>query len=505
MTHVGFELLFTHRPTMEAKPALSIQRSGARQIGNFGASAALSSSFPDLPTPLEETRPKFSDSQHISLERELMQRPPAVSPLSSNSGVVGHIFSSSSGFSTDLHFSSLQQQEKHPRQSPFISQSTSSGKSVILPNSVDSRVLQSTASSHFNKENNDSWCTDTLPDFLDFPMSTTILNSQLDGSNSGGIAIPSEDLSKPNDWQDWADQLITDDDVLTTDWNGLLADASVADPEPKASYQISQQSTSISTQQPHIYQQLPGTPGEICTSGGQSSSANAAPAKQRMRWTPELHEAFVEAVNKLGGSERATPKGVLKLMKVEGLTIYHVKSHLQKYRTARYKPETTEESSEKKPASIEELSSLDLKTGIEITEALRLQMEVQKRLHEQLEIQRNLQLRIEEQGRYLQMMFEKQCKSGTDLLKGASSTSENPFQELTDAVQNSSAKDNLVVEADKKETEGELANLAKTSGETSQLAGEKQKAVEPGVLEIPEASVGGTSDSPPTKRAKVDV
>ncbi|KAK6164401.1 hypothetical protein DH2020_001265 [Rehmannia glutinosa] len=559
---------------MEAKPALSIQRSGAGQISNFGASAALSSSFPVLPTPLQETCPKFSDSQHVALNREFMQRPPAVvSPLSSNSGVVGHIFSSSSGFSTDLHFSSVQLQEKHPRQSPFISQSTSSGKSAVLPNSVDSRVLQSTASSQFNKENNDSWCTDTLPDFLDFPMSTTILNGQLDGSNSGGIAIPSEDLSKPNDWQDWADQLITDNDALATDWNGLLADASVADPEPKASYQISQQSTSVSTQQPHISQQLsvPGTPGEICTNGGQSSSANAAPGKQRMRWTPELHEAFVEAVNKLGGSERATPKGVLKLMKVEGLTIYHVKSHLQKYRTARYKPETTEgatrfnlfainsmlfmfldhfsssfpvqtvksmmvcscvtssasfnvrvkllsfpllqvieffffsfvvfsvmESSEKKPASIDELSSLDLKTGIEITEALRLQMEVQKRLHEQLEIQRNLQLRIEEQGRYLQMMFEKQCKSGVDLLKGSSSASENPSKESTDdKVQNSSAKDNLVLDADKKETKGETA---KTSGETSLLAAEKQKAV----LENSEASVGGTSDLPPTKRAKVD-
>jgi SHAQKYF class myb-like DNA-binding protein len=105
-----------------------------------------------------------------------------------------------------------------------------------------------------------------------------------------------------------------------------------------------------------------------------------------MRWSPELHEAFVEAVNQLGGSDKATPKGVLNLMNVEGLTIYHVKSHLQKYRTARYKPESPEETSEKKTSSIEEMKSLDLKTSKGITEALRLQMELQKRLHGQLEV-----------------------------------------------------------------------------------------------------------------------
>ncbi|XP_062215737.1 myb-related protein 2-like [Phragmites australis] len=143
-------------------------------------------------------------------------------------------------------------------------------------------------------------------------------------------------------------------------------------------------------------------------------------AKPRLKWTPELHERFVEAVNQLGGPDKATPKTIMRLMGVPGLTLYHLKSHLQKYRLSKNVHAQANGGSAKNVvsctmamgkqpegngSSVSHLTQTN--KSVHIGEALQMQIEVQRRLHEQLEVQRHLQLRIEAQGKYLQSVLEK--------------------------------------------------------------------------------------------------
>ncbi|RAL42769.1 hypothetical protein DM860_009276 [Cuscuta australis] len=259
----------------------------------------------------------------------------------------------------------------------------------------------------------DDWSRDGNHGFVnEYSTSVLVQNGQVE--TLAGVMMSSDNYAaKKADWQEWADELMDDDD----NWKDLLLlDVDVPDPDPKLLLPLPDLPLIIPQPQTQ-HQPTPTLAEQSCAVASPSSTvAAAALPKPRMRWTPELHEVFVEAVNKLGGSERATPKAVLKLMNVEGLTIYHVKSHLQKYRTAKYKPEPSEGMLEGKPSGIVDAAYIEMKTSMGITEALRMQMEVQKQLHEQLEIQRKLQLRIEEQGRYLQMMFEKTRKEGKEEL-----------------------------------------------------------------------------------------
>ncbi|KAE9458454.1 hypothetical protein C3L33_09623, partial [Rhododendron williamsianum] len=92
----------------------------------------------------------------------------------------------------------------------------------------------------------------------------------------------------------------------------------------------------------------------MCVQGDSGLVLTTDP-KPRLRWTVELHERFVDAVTQLGGPDKATPKTIMRVMGVKGLTLYHLKSHLQ--------------------------------------------------------VQRHLQLRIEAQGKYMQTILEKACQT----------------------------------------------------------------------------------------------
>ncbi|XP_039016138.1 myb-related protein 1-like isoform X2 [Hibiscus syriacus] len=138
--------------------------------------------------------------------------------------------------------------------------------------------------------------------------------------------------------------------------------------------------------------------------------------KPRLRWTTDLHDRFVDAVTQLGGPNKATPKAIMRTMNVKGLTLFHLKSRLQKYRlgmSASYLLESpgTNNYTINLPTS-------DMNEGYEVREALRAQMEVQSKLHLQVEAEKHLQIRQDAERKYMAML-EKACKMLADHFIGS--------------------------------------------------------------------------------------
>ncbi|KAH1032371.1 hypothetical protein J1N35_044545 [Gossypium stocksii] len=144
----------------------------------------------------------------------------------------------------------------------------------------------------------------------------------------------------------------------------------------------------------------------MCVQGDSGLVLTTDP-KPRLRWTVELHERFVDAVTQLGGPDKATPKTIMRVMGVKGLTLYHLKSHLQKFRLGKQPHKEINDHSVKDDLQRSAASS----SGMMARSMNEMQMEVQRRLHEQLEVQRHLQLRIEAQGKYMQSILEKACQT----------------------------------------------------------------------------------------------
>ncbi|XP_074563601.1 myb family transcription factor IPN2-like [Curcuma longa] len=154
-------------------------------------------------------------------------------------------------------------------------------------------------------------------------------------------------------------------------------------------------------------------PPSVCVQGDSGLVLTTDP-KPRLRWTVELHDRFVDAVTQLGGPDKATPKTIMRVMGVKGLTLYHLKSHLQKFRLGKqpHKDPNDHNSFRNSTVDLHRNAASSSMMGRNMNENMHMmQMEVQRRLHEQLEVQKLLQMRIEAHGKYMQSILDRACKA----------------------------------------------------------------------------------------------
>ncbi|KAK4748047.1 hypothetical protein SAY87_014633 [Trapa incisa] len=120
----------------------------------------------------------------------------------------------------------------------------------------------------------------------------------------------------------------------------------------------------------------------------------------------------------------------MRTMNVKGLTLFHLKSHLQKYRLGKQSGKDMVDSPKdgmtgsyllENPGSGNSspgVPSSDTNEGYEVKEALRAQMEMQSKLHLRVEVEKHLQMRMDAERSYMTML-EKACKMLAEQFIGA--------------------------------------------------------------------------------------
>ncbi|KAF8749332.1 hypothetical protein HU200_012661 [Digitaria exilis] len=120
-------------------------------------------------------------------------------------------------------------------------------------------------------------------------------------------------------------------------------------------------------------------------------------AKPRLKWTPELHERFVEAVHQLGGPDKATPKTIMRLMGIPGLTLYHLKSHLQEIRLGKNLQAQANTANAKMVCTCSDRNNTSMRRNGSPSSHLSIEAQINRSMH----ISETLQMQIEVQRRLL--------------------------------------------------------------------------------------------------------
>lgn len=197
-----------------------------KQLYNTGISGIISSSLPVLPISLEEKYPKLLDSQQVTMERELRSDlgAPLHTPYVKNNGVVEPLFSSASGFSLDVHCTSVPPYERQPVPASYISQPSSSTSSLSSTYSSYSGTCQPSTSNYPKESAEIIWCSDSLQGVLDYSDNLNTVNDQIQSN----CVMMSDDLIKQNEWPDLTD-------LMNGDWGGFLDNGDATEPQPMAS------------------------------------------------------------------------------------------------------------------------------------------------------------------------------------------------------------------------------------------------------------------------------